>query len=185
MVVGISLHVKFIIMVCNVYTVYSVLQQCIYTCKHLLSWCLIAVIASLVILHMFRIVLFGIDRFLIFMDASERSMSLLLTNFELATTKQIDAGRYLDEENSAMDGYLSTAKRECCLRIATQAASCSSAASAFLISSISAASMAAVAACNSFSRGVKVFFGSRDLTSHLDHCRMSNLRVPKNKCIPY
>ena len=88
MVVGISLHdVKLIIMVCNVYTFYSVLQQCISTDKHLLSPCLIAVIASLVILHTFQIVLVGIDRFLIFMDANERSMSLLPTNFELARSK--------------------------------------------------------------------------------------------------
>ena len=102
MVVGISLHVILIIMVCNVYTVYSVLQQCIYTGKHLLSWCLIAVIASLVILHMFRIVLVGIDRFLIFMDANERSMSLLPTNFELARSKLMQDGTLMKKIRSWM-----------------------------------------------------------------------------------
>ena len=76
--------------------------------------------------------------------------------------------------NSTMDGYLLTAKMELRLRIATQAASCSSAATAFLISSISVASMTALAACNSFLGGVEEFFGSRGLTSHLDRCRMSN-----------
>ena len=81
------------VVVCGVELFSDTFTVYIYsTSEHLLSWCLIAVIASLAILHTFRIVLVGIDKFLIFMDANERSMSLLPTNFKLARSKLMQDG---------------------------------------------------------------------------------------------